>query len=217
MDDLFKPLMAVDWSSLEAVGPTTEKILRTLAADRSALSQLVADLEQNPALLSMCEHYDLLDKLVLFGHPESGFRLRLHLFLPGHFDRPHNHRWTYSSLLLRGGYRHTLYGEDTALSADIDVRTLQPVMVHEQRAGDFYTLSHRMIHSVIAEPYTVSLIVRGPSVKDRFLVMDRATNQAWWQHGMVQETQDVRAAKVMAPGYLRKVRTKLSELDIINA
>ena len=34
-----------------------------------------------------------------------------------------------------------------------------------------------------AEPHTVSLIIRGPAVKDRFLVMDRKTGQSWWQYG----------------------------------
>lgn len=34
---------------------------------------------------------------------------------------------------------------------------------------------------------TVSLVVRGPAVKDRFLVMDRKTGESWWQYGATME------------------------------
>jgi len=34
-----------------------------------------------------------------------------------------------------------------------------------------------MVHAVVAEPFTVSLVVRGPAVKNRFLVMDRKTGE----------------------------------------
>lgn len=216
MNGLFKSLAALDWSSLDEVSAASETVLRTLAADKDLLSQFVEALSQDSSLLSRCEHYDLLDKLVLHDNGGIGFRLRLHLFLPGYFDRPHNHRWSYSSLLLRGSYRHYLFGDETGLSSDIDVSTLQPIMVHEQHADDFYTLHHRMVHSVVAEPYTVSLIIRGPSLKNRFLVMDRVTNEAWWQYGMAQETPEQRQSKVMSPGHFRKVRERLSELGVIH-
>ncbi|MGH3801323.1 MAG: hypothetical protein ACRDTD_14535, partial [Pseudonocardiaceae bacterium] len=39
--------------------------------------------------------------------------------------------------------------------------------VRTESTGDFYTLHHTMIHSVTTQPYTTSLIVRGPEVKDR--------------------------------------------------
>jgi hypothetical protein len=33
-----------------------------------------------------------------------------------------------------------------------------------------------------------SIVVRGPTVKDRFLVMDRHTSEAWWQYGAALES-----------------------------
>ena len=113
----------------------------------------------------------------------SGVRVRLHVFLPGYFDRPHNHRWSYASTILRGQYRHYLFG-DAELGRD--GRPGQPHgrswCAHEQ-AGNAYALHHTMVHAVVAEPYTVSLVIRGPAVKDRFLVMDRKTGESWWQYG----------------------------------
>jgi hypothetical protein len=214
VDQHFEALEHLDWSNLEEVATANETLLRHLASDRSRLRNLLEGLANDAGLLSMCEHYDLLDKLVLARGNRQDFRLRLHVFLPGYFDRPHNHRWSYSSLILRGSYRHVIYGQDVGLADDIDVGALQPIMTHRQRADDFYTLHHSLIHAVIAEPYTVSLIIRGPSQKARFLVMDRLENRAWWQYGMASETPQERETKVMSQAHLSALIAKLADLAI---
>ena len=65
----------------------------------------------------------------------------------------------------------------------VDVATLTPRLVRIEEPGDAYTLHHSMIHSVMAHGEAVTLIVRGPAVKDRFVVTDRATGKAWFQYG----------------------------------
>src|SRR5699024_9604370 len=115
-----------------------------------------------------------------------GFRVRLHVFLPGYFDRPHNHRWSYASTILHGDYRHYLFG-NVELNELTTLRNLDAVMVRQEQVGSAYALHHSTVHAVVAEPYTVSLVVRGPAVKDRFLVMDRKTGESWWQYGAKQE------------------------------
>lgn len=60
-----------------------------------------------------------------------------------------------------------------------------------------------MIHSVTAHAETVTLIVRGPAVKDRFVVTDRTTGKAWWQYGAATETPEATAAKRMTHPQLR--------------
>ncbi|MER6824661.1 hypothetical protein ABT352_01550 [Streptosporangium sp. NPDC000563] len=52
-------------------------------------------------------------------------------------------------------------------------------MVRTKQPGPGYTLHHSMVHAAIAQPHTVSLIVREPAVKDRFLVTNRTTGQVW--------------------------------------
>jgi hypothetical protein len=52
-----------------------------------------------------------------------------------------------------------------------------------------------MIHAVVAQPYTTTLIIRGPAVKDRFLLTDRATGRSWWQHGAATESTQAAAQK----------------------
>ncbi len=215
MRQLLTQLEQINWSSLKDVACKTESVLRQIAADRALLARLIDAAINDPSLLLMCEHYDLLDKFVLYRDEKHGLRLRLHVFLPGYFDRPHNHRWSYSSIILRGQYQHSLYGHDDQITDNIEVDRLQPVMVRVENQGSFYTLHHSMIHSVVAEPYTVSLIVRGPSIKERFMVMDRATNQAWWQYGASLETVEEREGKRMSQRQLAMTIAKLRDLELI--
>jgi hypothetical protein len=60
---------------------------------------------------------------------------------------------------------------------------LEAVMVREEPVGQMYAPSPLDVHAVVAEPYTVSLVIRGPAVMDRFLIMDRKTGKSWWQYG----------------------------------
>lgn len=199
--DLFTPLQQLDWDDLAAVSEASTVLLDRLDADRPLLGRLAARITEDPSLSRLCEHYDILDKLVLHDDP-SGWRLRLHVFLTGYFDRPHNHRWTYSSRILTGSYTHTLYGSDEGFTAAADVAALTPQLVRVEEPGDTYTLYHTMIHSVTAHGEAVTLVVRGPAVKDRFVVTDRVTGEAWWQYGAAKESPKAAAAKRMAPGQL---------------
>lgn len=188
LEQVIEPLRDVDWNDTEAVHATTQPVLGGLATDRRLLRTSVLAALGDEELLPLCEHYDILDKIVLFTDP-SGIRVRLHVFQSGYFDRPHNHRWTYSSRILRGRYLHRLYG-DAELDSSLHPGTLDAVQVREEIIGTSYTLSHKAIHAVVADPGAVSLVVRGPAVKDRFLVMDAATGDAWWQYGAAQESEE---------------------------
>jgi len=199
---LYAPLTGLDWNDLTAVTAASTSVLDHLCADRALLGELTGAVGDNPHLARLCEHYDILDKIVLHDDPD-GWRLRLHVFLDGYFDRPHNHRWTYTSRILTGSYTHTLYGGDQDFTDEVDVAALLPRLVRVEEPGDTYTLHHSMIHSVTAHGEAVTLIVRGPAVKDRFVVTDRATGKAWWQYGAATETPEAAAAKRMTAEQLR--------------
>nr|WP_230416660.1 hypothetical protein [Micromonospora tarapacensis] len=199
---MFSPLSALDWDDLLSVNVAATQLLDRLAADRAILADLTQRIPDDARLANLCEHYDILDKLVLHDDP-TGWRLRLHVFLNGYYDRPHNHRWTYTSRILTGSYTHTLYGTDHDFTDQIDVSALTPRMIRTEEPGDTYTLHHSMIHSVTAHGETVTLIVRGPAAKERFVVTDRTTGQAWWQYGAASETPQAAAAKRMSGSQLR--------------
>jgi len=186
VESVIEPLRALDWEDIDAVEHATRKALTALTDEPEPILTALVALPERPELLRLCEHYDILDKIVLHDD-ESGVRLRLHIFLPGYFDRPHNHRWSYASMILRGEYRHYLFG-DVELDETIEPVGLKTLMVRQEQVGNAYALYHTMVHAVVAEPFTVSLVLRGPAVKDRFLVMDRKTGESWWQYGASQES-----------------------------
>jgi hypothetical protein len=212
METIVEALRSLDWEDTDAVEAATVKALAMLTSQQRMLRDILVDLPERPDLLGLCEHYDILDKIVLHDDP-SGVRVRLHVFLPGYFDRPHNHRWSYASTILRGQYRHYLFG-DADLDETIDPASLKALMVRDEQPGSTYALHHTMVHAVVAEPYTVSLVIRGPAVKDRFLVMDRMTGQSWWQYGASQEPDYDAEQKRMSVGRLAELTTSLREWDL---
>lgn len=214
MDAIIEPLRTLDWNDVEAVDSATRKAFDHLAGNKYLLRRALNALPHNRDLTPLCEHYDILDKIVLHDDPESGIRLRLHIFGPGYIDRPHNHRWTYASNILRGEYRHRIYGE-AKLNTSIDVSTLRAVHVRHEQVGASYALHHSAIHAVVAEPGTVSLVLRGPAINDRFLVMDAKTGQSWWQYGATQESLEDAAKKRMSPQRLAELTALLGEWDLI--
>jgi hypothetical protein len=214
-DNPLSSLRDLDWDDLEDVSRRCQDLLRSLAVDRDELRRLVTGVGDREDLMGLCEHYDILDKVVLADDPNAGVRLRLHRFLPGHFDRPHNHRWTYVTRVLAGGYTHYLYGDDADLSDATDVAGLRPVLVRREEAGAGYALDHRMVHAAVADADTVTLVVRGPAMKERFLVMDRVENRSWWQYGAAAEAAEEQRAKRMTTRRLNETVADLAALGVI--
>ncbi|MEU7138582.1 hypothetical protein ABZ942_03940 [Nocardia sp. NPDC046473] len=197
MDRIAENLRWIDWNDIDDVEINCREALNELAAEPQIVRERLDDLPNRPELLPMCEHYDILDKIVLHSDDDPGIRIRLHVFLPGYFDRPHNHRWSYASRILRGQYRHYLFG-NTEMDEQVNPAKLPVLQVRGEPVGTSYALHHSMVHAVVAEPFTVSLVVRGPAVKDKFLVMDRQTNEAWWQFGAKDESEEEAMAKQMS-------------------
>ena len=212
MEHIVTPLRGLDWNDIDAVEHGCRKALTQLADDPDLIRVALLGLPDRPELQALAEHYDILDKIVLHAD-DAGIRVRLHIFLPGYFDRPHNHRWSYASLILRGEYRHYLFG-DVDVDAEPEPGSLAALQVRQEQPGDSYALHHSMIHAVVAEPYTVSLVIRGPAVKDRFLVMDRKTSESWWQFGAAKESARDAARKRMTRGRLDEVTRMLREWEL---
>lgn len=209
---LLPQLRGLDWDDLPAVHRAAESAFADLTADRwSALIALLDALPDTPALAQMCETYDFLDKLVLYDDPAGGYRVRLHAFRPGYFDRPHNHRWPFASMILTGAYLHTQYGADTDFET-ATLQTLRPLALHTERPGDWYVLHHTAVHSVSADAGTVSLILRGPAAKESFRIIDARTGGSFHVRGAKDETPEQRAAKRTDPTRLTQTVARIRAL-----
>ncbi|WP_280312679.1 radical SAM protein [Nocardia abscessus] len=98
-----------------------------------------------------------------------------------------------------GGSKLTLLGGEP---------TLHPYYCEAVRLSRQLGYEHvitTMVHAVVAEPYTVSLVIRGQAIKDKFLVMDRKTGEAWWQYGATQESAEDALRKRMTPARLQEL------------
>jgi hypothetical protein len=141
LEQIIGPLRSLDWEDIDAVEHATRKTLTAITEDPEAIRAALLMLPKQPELLRLCEHYDILDKIALYSD-ESGVGLRLHVFLPGYFDRPHNHRWSYASTILRGEYRHYLFG-DITLDETINPSSLTALQVRQEpRRHHLRTASH---------------------------------------------------------------------------
>ncbi|MGH3831311.1 MAG: hypothetical protein ACRDRS_12845 [Pseudonocardiaceae bacterium] len=73
------------------------------------------------------------------------------LYQPGFFDRPHNHRWSFASHILRGGYVHRIFGRDDQFGEDTNPDSLHPIHERLEQPGSTYALHHTSVHTVQAK------------------------------------------------------------------
>lgn len=226
--------LVVDWNDFENAGAATREVVHRLAEDQDSLRKLVYNVEHQPDLLDMCERHQLLDYIVLYDALDRGIRLRLHISTDDHFDRPHDHRFSFSSRILAGGYTHTWYhfdgelyeaGDDEAkqyLSRHTPdprhsglLNRLTPHLTRWETTGNCYTLHHSALHTTFTTPDTVSLFLRGPAEKDRSVIMDVDTGRVWWRYGRQDEPAERRQEKAMGADAYREIRDRLERLNII--
>ncbi|MFI6883896.1 hypothetical protein [Streptosporangium canum] len=193
---------AIDWNDTSSILTGCTPIFDAFTSDPHLLQTLLESLPGDPHLADMCERYDFLAKLVLHDEPEAGVRIRLHLYREGFFDRPHNHRWPFYAGILHGSYLHRVFGRDDSFDDSTDPDTLRPILERVERPGCAYALQHTSVHTVQAQADTISLLVRGPAAKDRFLILDRLRGGSFWVYGAAQETPEQRAGKRMTADQL---------------
>jgi hypothetical protein len=219
--------LSIDWSNPPEAHRTSGDLLRELAEDRASLRMLVERVPDEPPLLAQCERHRLLDKIVVYDGGESGLRLRVHLSTDEHRDRPHDHRFSFTSRILAGGYRHTrheLVGQidpsipwhvqDDVDGVLADVRAV-PRFVTHQMAGSTYSLHHTEVHTTFTTPNTVSLFLRGPAEKQRSLITERETGRLWWRYGADMERPDRRRRKQMTVEQLRGLTSRLYRVGVL--
>jgi predicted metal-dependent enzyme (double-stranded beta helix superfamily) len=206
------PLRTVDWNDVADIASASAPIFEAFRTDHTVLSGLLDNLAHDAQLQSLCERYDFLDKLVLHDDTVANVRVRLHLFRPGYFDRPHNHRWSFASLILTGSYLHRVFGRDDILTEDTDPDTLAAILQRVEHAGDSYALHHNSVHTVQAAADTISIVLRGPAAKDRFLILDRPRRSSFWVYGAAHETAQQRADKQMTPDQVAETIARVRQL-----
>lgn len=206
----------IDWSNLpeaqETVGAFLDRVL--------AQPELLGDLARQAAAVGWegCESYPQMDKIVLWRNDELEMRLRLHIFGPGYVDRPHNHRWSFASRILTGAYVHSVYGSEA------DVMQLlregkPPRLLYSQveRPGSQYLLDHSAVHSLRTDQWTVSLLLRGPAVKEEYFTIEPVSSgqlmeRVRWSGGAAHESDARRAEKELTVAGRQRLGAVLRQL-----
>jgi hypothetical protein len=211
---LIEPLNNCDWDDVDIVSQHALQALGYLNDNREVLTDLVVRAANDPTLLAMCEFDAVLYKLVIYATP--AVRLRIHIFKKGCADRAHNHRWTFSAHVLNGGYTHTIYDSNMELSTSMKYTDLRPVLVRNETVGSAYTLHHGHIHTLLAEPDTISVMLRGPAMKEKMLILDKDLNESWWQFGEANDKteEDKKNTKLSYDEY-QSITGYLREKEII--
>ena len=184
------------------------------------LRKLVLDIPNNEDLFSYYVHYEGVDKLVLWNGEDKKMQIRLHLYSShpnkanAHdqidIEKPHNHRWNFSTRILSGGYHHTIYHMDQFATGKY---CLTPAMIRYENVGSSYTLHHSQYHSIIEEPNTVTLIVRGPVEKECFQVITEENGEIQIQDAPT--IQPSKEKKTMTLAEYENVLNQLLSLKII--
>ncbi len=203
----------VDWTKPSLADERVSDALDRILAEDGLLTAAVEGVVAARGGAGDCESYPFMDKLVLWSSADGTLRLRLHLFLPGYTDRPHNHRWSFLSRILAGGYLHSLYGDqDDVLRRVGRGEEITALHTYQAWAGVGYFLDHSLVHSLHTGTTTVSLLLRGPSVKDDYFTLDAGPGQVRWSSGAQRETSADRRAKTMAEeGFVRVLDTLRAE------
>jgi len=197
-------LNGVDWDDVVTLERAAAPLLERMASDIPLLIGAMHHAMETPELFSRCESDGFFDRVVLFGAPSKGFSVRLHFLVPVAYDRPHNHRATFVTRIIAGGYVHAVF----SLPQDIEsrgpnpltpgeVKALQPVMQREEGPGTIYAFHHSAFHSTQGSTDHVSVLVRGPSAKDRLLFLDQHAGSATWMYGGQYESEEQLRTKAM--------------------
>lgn len=211
LDKTIRSLEKINWENFDDVALKSGIILEDIFNNKDIIDLLMKMAIKDNHLVSMAEHYDFFDKIILYIDKKDRFRIRLHIFSGEDSNkyRPHCHRWDYSSLILKGGYKQNIYGTEENINEDTKIQSLNPILVQEEKVGSIYTISNKTFHSIAAEKDTVSMLIRGPSVKDRFLIMDKKVNKIWWEYGRESETIEEIRSKSMTPESFKEIIKKV--------
>ncbi|MEV4915842.1 hypothetical protein AB0K47_03360 [Streptomyces tirandamycinicus] len=217
IDELTAAFRDVDWQELEQVHDASAKALPALS-NPVTLGALWDRMEKDENLARSAESFNAFQKYVLHDDASTGLRLRLHIFNEHTFEEAHNHRASFSSLILRGSYRHALYGnvEDVWGGEDEPATAVKPRFIQEQTAGTSYTIHHAFVHSTYAIPGTVSLVIQGPRDRASFRIYDLAqgitrTRVGGNQAQVVQEPGE----RKLGPAELQSAREELARLGLL--
>jgi hypothetical protein len=168
-----------DWDTdLLATSRVAEDLLRHLSKDKNLMRALIKHAAEDNYLWTKCEEDLVEDKIVLWDDIDKNLRIRLRMSTAPQQRLAHCHRFSFSNLVLRGSYTHWIYKPVAGFDETTYLEDVEEVVLHEDNAGDCFTIHHNTLHSTpFTEEHTISLVLRGNPVKERAPVMFKERRQ----------------------------------------
>ncbi|MEU6353625.1 hypothetical protein ABZ896_30585 [Streptomyces sp. NPDC047072] len=212
-------LPALDDGDLRLAHRRSREILLRLGADRPLLTQLVGEIEHDPQRMTESEVHPLINRLVIYQDDARGFQIRLHMSPGARELVPHDHKYTFTTLVLAGAYLHVWRRRTDAGEGEFTAEDLQPGLITVERPGSCYTLGHPLVHQTVMLPGTVTLFMRGPRAKPRShaaLDMLPAADE-WPEASQAGKPKHARGQRPVTPEEYRTMRRQLVGQGIIHA
>jgi hypothetical protein len=174
--------------------------MRRLTSDKPLFRDLIDAAVDDPVLFPKCECHRLDHKIVIWDDPAKNFRLRLRMFRNGQYERIHDHRFSFTTLVLRGHHRESFWAARRPLGDDSRLEDFVQLFVREEVTDRVFTLHHTALHSTLVSSDSISLVFRGPPEKPRsFLIgKDKEVGQVWWRVGQFDESPERREHVAMS-------------------
>jgi hypothetical protein len=188
--------LRVDWRNFAEASKITTELCSAIALNRSFLRELVLRAGDIPDLLALSEKHLLLDYLVVYDALDRGFRIRINTGTGDPTVWAHDHRFSFSTRLLSGGYLHTVFALPSNSTSEPSI-ALVPLLIKEEVAGSCFSLHHSAIHSTEKRAEMTSLFVRGPSEKPTSTAFDLNTDTRWERRGGQPSSNPVEKRKKM--------------------
>lgn len=209
----FSYLKKIKWQDINSFSIHTREILSCLANDKKLIEKLIDRVYKNKELIEKSESNPTLTKIVLFA--QSDIEIRLHFFKYFISENPHNHRWSFSSFILNGGYEHRLFFVNAPLNENLKYKDIIPVYSKFEDKGSIYSIDHTIVHATINPmPDTVTLIIRGPVMKEKWFHLDPIKNKIQFM-----ERQNGKRVQYDQPSLkykdLDEIKKKLITLNLI--
>ena len=228
-------LPPIPWHDFVEASKITRDLILELVEDKETLRVLTARIETTPALLEQCERHELLERLDIYDARPRNFQIRFNFTTAVQSIRPHDHRYSFSTYILRGGYRHLWFDpgqeiydserdiaardfldkQHTDEDAGVVVAKMKPLFSTYDTVGAQYSIHHSTVHATITSPESCSIIIKGPGEKDRSLIADRQAEKVWWRFGRTMEPEDRINRKRMSIDYYHVLRLKLETWGVL--
>lgn len=208
----------IDWSNLRIAYGRTREVLRRLASDKELLTERVRSIEDDAERFLASEVHPLINRLILHQGDEQGFHIRLHIS-PGMRDLvPHDHKYSFTAYVLRGGYVHVWRRRHAPTVDEFDSHGVSAAIASIERQGSCYTFGHPLVHQTAMLPGTVSLFIRGPREKERSHAALDLLPQAdeWGSPAEAGKPQHANGQRPITHGELRAMISQLEDLDVIH-